>query len=369
VAHHRDPDSRRQAREKGFLRMAKDIDLNGKSILVTGGTGSFGQAFVRRVLESQKPQRLIIFSRDETKQWEMAARFSPEKHPSLRFFIGDVRDVDRLEMAMKTVDYVVHAAALKFVPTAEYNPFECIRTNVQGTENVIKAAIRAGVKKVLGVSTDKAVSPANLYGATKHCAEKLLIAANNLSGEKGARFSVVRYGNVVGSRGSVVPLFARLLKEGAKQLPITDERMTRFWIKLEDGVKLVLTSLEMMAGGEIFVPKLAATRVADVARVMAPHLPVKLIGIRPGEKIHEQLLSPEEARLTYDAGDRYVVQPALQFWHQDGASGPHPKAVGEDFVYSSATTEIMSLETLREVIASVTPLEDLAQSLRKAAAG
>jgi UDP-N-acetylglucosamine 4,6-dehydratase len=349
--------------------MVKDINLDGKSILVTGGTGSFGQAFVGRVLESQKPSRLIIFSRDETKQWEMAAKLRPDEHPCLRYFIGDVRDADRLEMAMKGVDYVVHAAALKFVPTAEYNPFECIRTNIQGTENVIKAAIRAGVKKVIGVSTDKAVSPANLYGATKHCAEKLLIAANNLSGAKGARFAVVRYGNVVGSRGSVVPLFARLLNEGAKELPITDERMTRFWIKLEDGVALVLTSLEMMTGGEIFVPKLAATRVVDVARVMAPHLPVKNIGIRPGEKIHEHLLSTEEARLTYDGGDRYVVQPALQFWHETAANGPHPKAVGEDFVYSSETTELMSLDALRELIASVTPLETLAQSLRKAAAG
>jgi UDP-N-acetylglucosamine 4,6-dehydratase len=346
---------------------AQEIDLNGKSILVTGGTGSFGQAFVKHVLETQKPSRLIVFSRDETKQWEMAGKFSPEKHPSLRFFIGDVRDVDRLEMAMKSVDYVVHAAALKFVPTAEYNPFECIRTNIQGTENVIKAAIRAGVKKVLGVSTDKAVSPANLYGATKHCAEKLLIAANNLSGEKGARFAVVRYGNVVGSRGSVVPLFARLLSEGVQELPITDERMTRFWIRLDDGVKLVMTSLHMMAGGEIFVPKLKATRVADVARVMAPHLSVNYIGIRPGEKIHEALLSAEEARLTYDAGDRYVVQPALQFWHDKSASAAHPKAVGEDFVYSSETAELMSIEELTTLIASVTSLDTTAHAMRRAA--
>jgi UDP-N-acetylglucosamine 4,6-dehydratase len=349
--------------------LAREIDLSGRSVLVTGGTGSFGQAFVARTLARQTPARLIIFSRDETKQWEMAAKFSPEKHSCLRFFIGDVRDVDRLEMAMKGVDYVVHAAALKFVPTAEYNPFECIRTNVQGTENVIKAAIRTGVKKVIGVSTDKAVSPANLYGATKHCAEKLLIAANNLSGEKGTRFAVVRYGNVVGSRGSVVPLFARLLSEGAKELPITDKRMTRFWIQLEDGVKLVLTGLHAMTGGEIFVPKLAATRVIDVAAVMAPHLPIKIIGIRPGEKIHEHLLSTEEARLTYDADDRYVVQPSLQFWHEEAVAGPHPRAVGEDFVYSSATAPIMSLDELREVIASVTPLEHLAQTLRKAAAG
>jgi UDP-N-acetylglucosamine 4,6-dehydratase len=347
--------------------MAKEIALDGKSILVTGGTGSFGQAFVKHVLTHHKPNRLIVFSRDETKQWEMAGKFSPEKHPCLRFFIGDVRDVDRLEMAMKNVDYLVHAAALKFVPTAEYNPFECIRTNIQGTENVIKAAIRAGVKKVLGVSTDKAVSPANLYGATKHCAEKLLIAANNLSGDKGARFAVVRYGNVVGSRGSVVPLFARLLSEGAKELPITDERMTRFWIRLDDGVKLVMTSLDMMSGGEIFVPKLKATRVSDVARVMAPHLPVKLIGIRPGEKIHEALLSTEEARLTYDAGDRYVVQPALQFWHDDAPA--QRKAVGEDFVYSSETAELMSIEELTTLIASVVPLETIAGVMRKAAAG
>ncbi|MGD2131241.1 MAG: UDP-N-acetylglucosamine 4,6-dehydratase (inverting) [Maricaulaceae bacterium] len=345
--------------------MASEINLDGRSILVTGGTGSFGQAFVANVLERHKPHRLIIFSRDETKQWEMAAKFRPEEHRCLRYFIGDVRDVDRLEMAMKGVDYVVHAAALKFVPTAEYNPFECIRTNVQGTENVIRAAIRCNVKKVLGVSTDKAVSPANLYGATKHCAEKLLIAANNLSGEHGARFSVVRYGNVVGSRGSVVPLFARLLSEGAKELPITDERMTRFWIRLDDGVKLVLTSLEMMSGGEIFVPKLKATRVVDVAAVMAPHAPINTIGIRPGEKIHEYLLSIEEARMTVDAGDRYVVQPSLQFWHA-GLAPAGGEAVSEDFVYSSETAELMGLDELRELIASVIPSETLAASLRAA---
>jgi len=336
------------------LAVVKEINLDGQSVFVTGGTGSFGQAFIAHVLANHDPKRLIVFSRDETKQAEMAVKFNPAEHKCMRYFIGDVRDIVRLEMAMNNVDYVVHAAALKYVPIAEYNPFECINTNIHGTENIIRAAIRCNVKKVMMISTDKAASPANLYGATKLAGEKLMIAANNLAGEGGARFSVARYGNVVGSRGSIVPLFARMLAEGATELPITDERMTRFWIKLDDGVKLVLTSLEMMRGGEIFVPKLQATRVVDIARVMAPDLPTKMIGIRPGEKIHESLLSHEEVRLSYDVGDRYVVRPALSFWSDAiGGSGGDP--LPEDFEYSSGNEDLlMPMDDLRALIEAVT---------------
>src|SRR5262245_34320767 len=244
------------------------IDLNDKAILITGGTGSFGQWFVGYALANYKPRRLVIFSRDEAKQYDMASKFSPEKYESVRYFIGDVRDSERLKMAMKGVDIVVHTAALKHVPIAEYNPFECISTNIYGTENVIRAALDTNVNKVIGLSTDKAVAPVNLYGATKLAAEKLLVAANNLSGDKGPRFSVARYGNVVGSRGSVIPFFRDLLARGANHLPITDERMTRFWITLEEGVKFVLSCLELMHGGEIFIPKLQTVRVVDLAHAM-----------------------------------------------------------------------------------------------------
>ena len=335
--------------------MAREISLDGQSVLVTGGTGSFGQAFVQHVLETSRPRRLIVFSRDETKQSEMAVRFSPSEYPCMRYFIGDVRDAERLEMAMKDVDIVVHAAALKYVPIAEYNPFECINTNITGSENVIRAALRTSVKKVMAISTDKAVNPINLYGATKLAAEKLMIAANNLAGESGPRFAVARYGNVVGSRGSVVPFFNKLINEGAKELPITDERMTRFWIKLSDGVKLVMTSLEMMRGAEIFVPKLEATRVVDVADIMGPKLKRKIVGIRPGEKLHEWLLSPDEVRSTYDLGDRYVVQPQLTFWHENNFDALGTKLVSPDYFYSSEREDLlMPRETLTSLIDAVT---------------
>ncbi len=334
--------------------MAREISLDGKSVLITGGTGSFGQAFVQHVLETSRPNRLIVFSRDETKQWEMMGRFSPTEYPCMRYFIGDVRDVDRLEMAMKGVDYVVHAAALKYVPVAEYNPFECVRTNIHGTENVIQAAIRANVEKVMAISTDKAVNPINLYGATKLAAEKLIIAANNLSGENGTRFAVARYGNVVGSRGSVVPFFAKLIREGTTELPITDERMTRFWIKLQEGVKLVTTSLEMMRGAEIFVPKLQATRVVDVAKLMGPKLKQKIVGIRPGEKVHEWLLSPDELPSTYELEDRYVVQPQLTFWHENSFPALGEKLIQPDYFYSSEREDLlMPLDNLQMLIDSV----------------
>ena len=287
------------------------IDLTDKTVLVTGGTGSFGRQFVRTVLAKYKMRRCIVFSRDEQKQYEMAQEFNPADIRSIRYFIGDVRDVDRLELAMRGVDYVVHAAALKHVPTAEYNPFECVMTNIHGAENVVKAAIRADVKRVIALSTDKAANPINLYGATKLASDKIFSAANNLSGADGCLFSVVRYGNVVGSRGSVVPFFRRLLDEGASEIPITDPRMTRFWITLDQGVNFVLSCTQIMKGGEIFVPRIASMKITDMAETIAPGVPHKVVGIRPGEKLHEVMISEDDARTTFDLGDRYAILPAF----------------------------------------------------------
>ena len=289
-----------------------DYDLNGKSVLVTGGTGSFGKRFVKTVLERYQPRRLIIFSRDELKQFEMGLTFSREDHPCLRYFIGDVRDGDRLEMALREVDVVVHAAALKQVPAAEYNPFECIQTNVIGAENVVRAALRNSVERVIALSTDKAANPVNLYGASKLASDKIFVAANNLSGTIGTSFSVVRYGNVMGSRGSVVPFFQKLIDEGADCLPITDEDMTRFWITLQQGVDFVLSSLSLMRGGEIFVPKIPSMKITELASFMAPSLPQKAVGIRPGEKIHEVLITEEDSRNTFEFPDRYVIMPEFK---------------------------------------------------------
>ncbi|MCW5729819.1 MAG: UDP-N-acetylglucosamine 4,6-dehydratase (inverting) [Alphaproteobacteria bacterium] len=314
------------------------IDLNGLSILVTGGTGSFGKAFVRTVLERYRPRRLIVFSRDELKQHEMAQEIGRERHPAIRYFIGDVRDDKRLEMAMRGVDVVVHAAALKHVPIAEYNPFECIATNVHGAENVVQASIRAGVRKVVALSTDKAANPINLYGASKLASDKIFIAANNLSGEGGCRFSVVRYGNVMGSRGSVIPLFRRLVAEGAKALPITDPRMTRFWITLQQGVNFVLSSAAMMRGGEIFVPKIPSMKMTDLAACMGPGLKLDIVGIRPGEKLHEVLITAEDARNTVELADRYVIEPAFHEWdarRADLAGQFGGRPVPEDFYFTS----------------------------------
>ena len=314
----------------------KSLDLNGRDILITGGTGSFGHAFVRYAMTHHRPKRLIVFSRDEAKQYDMADRFSgidPEQ--KLRFFIGDVRDVERLEMAVRGVDYIVHAAAMKHVPTAEYNPFECIRTNVNGAENVVTAAIRANVKKVVALSTDKAANPINLYGASKLASDKIFVAANHLSGAGGPRFSVVRYGNVIGSRGSVVPYFRRLISEGAKSLPITHPDMTRFWITLPQGVEFVLSSFEMMKGGEIFVPKIPSMRITDLAKVMAPALPHNVIGIRPGEKLHEIMISTDDARSTHELSDRYVIEPALPFWDTARDRAANSLPVEDMFSYSS----------------------------------
>ena len=288
------------------------MDLNDKVVLITGGTGSFGHQFIAQALEAYKPRKLIVFSRDELKQYEMAQRFSPSDHACMRFFIGDVRNRDRLEMAMRDVDYVIHAAALKHVPIAEYNPFECIYTNVLGAENVVHAAMRCGVKRVVALSTDKAANPINLYGASKLASDKIFVAANNLAGADGTRFSVVRYGNVVGSRGSVVPFFKKLIAEGAEKLPITDPRMTRFWITLRQGVEFVLSSMALMRGGEIFVPKIPSMGVVELARSLAPDLPHEIIGIRPGEKLHEIMVPEDDGRATLELADRYIILPSFQ---------------------------------------------------------
>ena len=314
-------------------------DLDGKTLLVTGGTGSFGRHLVQTVLKHFKPARLIIFSRDEMKQYEMALRFSPERFDCLRYFIGDVRDENRLRMAMRGVDYVIHAAALKHVPSAEYNPFECIKTNVNGAENIVNAAIHADVKQVIALSTDKAVSPLNLYGASKLAADKIFVAANNLSGHQGTEFSVVRYGNVLGSRGSVIPFFRRLIADGADSLPITDVRMTRFWITLEQGVNFVLSSMAIACGGEIFVPKIPSMRVVDIAKAIAPNLPTKIVGIRPGEKLHESLTAGDDARVTLAYPDRFLVGPTFLGWSPEPHLLAGAEPVPEAFAYASDTND------------------------------
>jgi UDP-N-acetylglucosamine 4,6-dehydratase len=291
--------------------MSPDI-LKDRSILITGGTGSFGKRIVANLLAAKsKFSRLAVYSRDELKQYEMQQKFSD---PRLRFFIGDVRDRDRLTMAMRGCDYVIHAAALKQVPAAEYNPMECIKTNVHGAENVIAAALENRVLRVMALSTDKAANPINLYGATKLCSDKLFVAANNLAGAQDTRFSVTRYGNVVGSRGSVLPLFKRLLDEGAKALPITDERMTRFWITLDEGIEFVLLNFARMWGGEIFVPKIPSIRVVDLASAVAPGLPLKLIGIRPGEKLHEVMCPLDDSHLTLEFESYFIIRPSITFF-------------------------------------------------------
>ncbi len=311
--------------------------LNGQSILVTGGSGSFGRRFVETVLRHASPRRVIVFSRDEFKQYEMQQQLGPEWASTLRFFIGDVRDRERLELAMREVDVCVHAAALKHVPAAEYNPMECIHTNVYGAENVVRAALNTGVKRVIALSTDKAANPVNLYGASKLASDKIFIAANNLSGSLGTRFSVVRYGNVVGSRGSVIPLFRRMIAEGAESLPITDERMTRFWITLQHGVDFVVSSVAMMQGGEIFVPKIPSMRLADLARAMAPHLPHRLVGIRPGEKLHEVMITEDDSRQTFELPDRFVIEPAFAFWTHEPYRRLGAMPVADGFRYASDT--------------------------------
>ena len=328
------------------------IDLNDKTILVTGGTGSFGQQFIRTVLENFDMRRCIVFSRDEQKHYDMSQTFSVERYPCMRYFIGDVRDVDRLELAMRDVDYVVHAAAMKHVPLAEYNPFECVMTNIHGAENVVKAALRKGVKRVIALSTDKAANPINLYGATKLAADKIFIAANNLAGAGGTEFSVVRYGNVIGSRGSVIPFFRQLIAEDVPHLPITDERMTRFWITLDQGVQFVLSCLRMMRGGEVFVPKIPSMRIVDVARCLAPGKPIEVIGIRPGEKLHEVMVPADEARATLDHGDRYIVLPTFMASPDAVYRAAGATPVNNDFSYASdSNEEWLSGDELTEMVA------------------
>jgi len=329
----------------------KSRELDGKVVLITGGTGSFGRRFVRRVLAEQSPKKLIVFSRDELKQYEMQAElaelFPPETLAKMRFFLGDVRDRTRMTLAFRSVDVVIHAAALKQVPAAEYNPSECIHTNVLGAENVVWASLNNRVKKVVALSTDKACNPINLYGATKLASDKTFVAANNLAGDLGTRFAVVRYGNVAGSRGSVAPLFQKLLAQGAKDLPITDPRMTRFWISLDQGVDFVLSSLEMMRGGEVFVPKIASMTMPDVARALAPGLPHRVVGIRPGEKLHEIMISADDARMTVELSDRYVIEPGFVEYPRKALVEKGGQRVADDFSYSSdANDEWLDAEGL-----------------------
>ncbi len=325
--------------------------LDEKTILVTGGTGSFGQKFVETVLKRYRPRKIIIYSRDEYKQYQMLQKFS-KFEKILRFFIGDIRDRQRLCRALEGVDYVIHAAAFKQVPAAEYNPFEAVKTNILGTQNLVEAAIDKGVKKVVALSTDKAVNPINLYGATKLAMEKIVLAGENYSGQKDISFCVVRYGNVLGSRGSVLPYFLDLKRKGCKVFPITDSRMTRFWITLDEAVNLVLFALENAVGGEIFVPKIPSMKIVDLARALSPECEFKFIGIRPGEKLHETLISEDESRTVHDIGAYYVILPQFLFRgkrvHEVYAS--YPK-VTEGFSYRSDTNDWwLSVEDLRSIL-------------------
>ena len=345
---------------RDFTKIYPNIDMNGKVLLITGGTGSFGSKLVRYLLENAKPKKIIIFSRDEWKQSQMqeALQLSPLAD-RIRFFIGDVRDKERLTMAMRGVDYVIHAAAQKQVVASEYNPFECIKTNVMGAENLVHAAIANNVQKVMALSTDKAANPVNLYGASKLAADKIFVAANNLSGDSGTRFSLARYGNVINSRGSVIPFFRKILKKDTTSLPITDERMTRFWITLDQGIDFVLSSMNIMAGGEIFVPKIPSMRITDIAKTMAPQAKLKTVGIRPGEKLHEVMVPIDDARQTVDIKDRYVINPAFSLWitPADYAKAQHHyrdnlTMVDEEFTYSSdSNDEWLSSDQLKEILA------------------
>jgi len=331
--------------------------FNDKSILITGGTGSFGKKYIKMILEKYQPERIIVLSRDELKQFEMQQVYNA---PCMRYFLGDVRDLNRLNEAMEGVDYVIHAAAMKQVPAAEYNPMECIKTNINGAENVIKAAIKNSVKKVIALSTDKAANPINLYGATKLASDKLFVAANNMVGKKDTRFSVVRYGNVVGSRGSVVPFFEKLIAEGVKELPITHSDMTRFMITLEAGVNFVLKNFERMQGGEIFIPKIPSMKMTELAKAMAPKLPIKIIGIRPGEKLDEIMCPSDDSHLTLEFDDHYVICPSIQFAHKSDFTknmmGEKGSQVEAGFEYNSGNnTEWLSHEEFLEMAGNVDP--------------
>lgn len=329
--------------------------LDGASVLITGGTGSFGKKLVKKFLDEAKLHRCIIFSRDELKQFEMDQEL--RAHPNfatLRFFIGDVRDQKRLLMALRGVDYVIHAAALKHVPIAEYNPFECVKTNIIGAENVAAASMACGVKKIVALSTDKAASPLNLYGATKLASDKIFVAANNLAGAQDFSCSVVRYGNVLGSRGSVVPFFRNIIENGIDHLPITDMRMTRFWITLEQGVNFVLSSLKMMQGGEIYIPKIPSMKITEMARTLAPELPMKEIGIRPGEKLHEIMITKDDGRQTIELEDRYIIKPQFTYWKNEVYNEMGAKPVLEEFEYTSdKNTEWLDDQSFKKLLSII----------------
>jgi UDP-N-acetylglucosamine 4,6-dehydratase len=331
--------------------------FNNQTILITGGTGSFGKKYIQVILEKYKPKKIIVLSRDELKQFEMQQAYDA---PCMRYFIGDVRDEKRMQEAMEGVDYVIHAAAMKQVPAAEYNPMECIKTNIYGAENVIKASISNNVKKVIALSTDKAANPINLYGATKLASDKLFVAANNMVGSRETRFSVVRYGNVVGSRGSVVPFFEKLISDGATELPITHEHMTRFMITLKAGVDFVLKDFERMQGGEIFIPKIPSMKMTELAKAMAPNLPIKIIGIRPGEKLDEIMCPSDDSHLTLEFDDHYVIAPSIQFAHHSDFSvnklGEEGEFVRQGFEYNSGNnTEWLTHEGFLEMANNVDP--------------
>lgn len=324
------------------------------SVLITGGTGSFGKKFIEIALAKYQPRRLVVFSRDELKQLEMRQHFSDGAGSPLRYFIGDVRDKDRLKRAMEGVDIVIHAAALKQVPSCEYNPFEAVKTNIHGAQNIIDAAIDVGIKKVIALSTDKAVNPVNLYGATKLCAEKIFIQGNAYSAQKGTKFSCVRYGNVIGSRGSVIPLFKEQRKNG--KITITDARMTRFWITLDEAVELVVKALQHMQGGEIFVPRISSMKVVDLAQAIAPDCEIEFIGIRPGEKLHELLITEEEGRKTVAYNGMYIIMPSLSWWKSQNYK--NGKKLPDGFVYSSKTNDAwLTVDDLKEIIENSLPSE------------
>lgn len=332
--------------------------LNNASILITGGTGSFGKKFIEMIFERYNPRRVIIYSRDEYKQFVMknlfAKRLTEDQMSRLRFFIGDVRDKDRLNRALKDIDYVIHAAAMKQVPACEYNPFEAIKTNINGAQNIIDAALDQGVKKVVALSTDKAVNPINLYGGTKLVSDRLFISANAYSGEKGTIFSVVRYGNVAGSRGSVIPFFGDLTKKGERELPITDFRMTRFWITLEEGVELVFKALKESKGGETYISKIPSFKIVDLAKAISPECILKEVGIREGEKIHEVMITKDDSRMTYEYDKHYIIYPKFDWWNSKKYFSDGGKQIQDGFEYNSETnSEWLMVEDLKEKLLTI----------------
>jgi UDP-N-acetylglucosamine 4,6-dehydratase len=328
--------------------------FNNKSILITGGTGSFGNAFIQKIIKNYKPSRLIIYSRDEMKQNEMSKKFDEKKYPFFRFFLGDVRDLERLNLALRNVDYVVHAAALKQVPAAEYNPTEFIKTNIDGAKNVIQASLQNNVKKVIALSTDKACNPINLYGATKLVSDKLFISANNYVGKVKQSFSVVRYGNVIGSRGSIVPFFKKLSEDNANYFPITDSRMTRFWLSLDEGVNFVFKSFSRMMGGEIFIPIIPSIKITDLAKAINPNIKLKIIGIRPGEKLHELMFSEDDSQLIVRFKDHYVITPTIASFGKTKNSylinslKERGQKISKRIVYSSDKNDFLTVKEIKK---------------------